>query len=710
MVQYVELIQNASKEFVDTVIMPNLYAVELWIAVTVILASLLLLYQTYIHKESAATFNDEGRILSRRTRGESFIGVWSEEEANITLVGSSTNKASSLTVNGLVPHAVDFDVVVTYKLLRNDDASNGRLHTLKYSATTNRDVKINKKTSIISSIQFEDDNVSVTINIHCGKELRLSTKIKSLLKKGDETKVSLEECTFVHCFGSQGSSFKDLDKILIFQNGFQSWAPSGPVQGTQTQEYAMFNLPYLNKFISAMMHNVDSYIWGRKDLLISEHFSAFTHADSDIAFVAGYISSHVALGQICFEKKSRTIHCIQGCNGRAVKAGKVLDLDEFVLLKGNTQRAMDTYASKCIEGVDLVPRDGDASPVGWCSWYELYNDVKESDILRNVELLASHPELHMDFVQVDDGYQAAIGDWLTCNRKFPNGLKAIASHIKAHGFRAGIWVAPFLIGHSSTVFRDHPDWLVKQKKSPRSTVWHFNPNWHDDSYTYAVDLTHPGVQKWLKDVFVELKSYGFDYFKLDYLIAGIRDGIRYDNDVSRVEAYRMGMKIIRDAVGKDSFILACGAPLAPSLGFVDAMRVSNDVADRWSPNTLENVFATGEGVPCTKLALLSNCSRNFLHGVWWINDPDCVVARSRNTGLNLMEVTAQLTLIGMTGGLVSLSDDLTSMALDRLSLVQKIIPPSMSCKGLPLEPMRDRYPQTFCCKGGKFIALHPFDF
>ena len=87
-------------------------------------------------------------------------------------------------------------------------------------------------------------------------------------------------------------------------------------------------------------------------------------------------------------------------------------------------------------------------------------------------------------------------------------------------------------------------------------------------------MTHPGVQKWLKNVFVELKSYIFDYFKLDYLIVGIRDGIRYENNISRVEAYRIGMQIIRDAVGKDSFILACGAPPAPSLGFVDAMRVS----------------------------------------------------------------------------------------------------------------------------------------
>ena len=683
-----EFLTTFLTNIIETNIIPYLSTVELWIAVFVILASLLLLYNSYKNREDAVTYNDEGRILSRRTRGESFIGVWSEEDVDMNLVQSSKNNL--VFVEGLVPHDVGFDIVITYTV-------DGNSKTLTMSKCENRTIKQEK--NVISQIQFQDDYVSIIITVSNGQELRLSTKVTTLLKKNDTAIISLEDATFIHAFGANGSSFKNLNQVLVFQNGFQSWAPSGPVQGTQSQEYAMFNLPYLNKFISAMMHNVDSTVWGRTDLLISEHFSAFTHADSDIAFVAGYLSSEIALGQICFEQKSRKIHCIQGCNGRTVDNKKALQLEDFILLKGRAQKALDKFASLCVEKVDLVPSDDAVSPVGWCSWYELYNDVKESDILRNVELLASHPELHMEFVQVDDGYQAAIGDWLTCNRKFPNGLKAIASHIKAHGFRAGIWVAPFLIGHSSTVFRDHPDWLVKQKRNGTSNIFHFNPNWHDDSYTYAVDLTHPGVQKWLKNVFVELKSYGFDYFKLDYLIAGIRDGIRYENNISRVEAYRIGMQIIRDAVGKDSFILACGAPLAPSLGFVDAMRVSNDVADRWSPNTLENIFACGEGVPCTKLALLSNCSRNFLHGIWWLNDPDCVVARSRNTGLNLLEVTAQLTLIGMTGGLVALSDDLTSIALDRLSLVQKIIPPSTSSRGLPLEPMRDRYPLTFCCKG-----------
>merc|ERR1711968_404925 len=131
------------------------------------------------------------------------------------------------------------------------------------------------------------------------------------------------------------------------------------------------------------------------------------------------------------------------------------------------------------------------------------------------------------------------------------------------------------------------------------------------------------------------------------------------------------------------------------------MRVSNDVADRWGPNTLESIFAKGEGVPCTKLALLSNCSRNIMHGIWWLNDPDCIIARTRNTGLTEVEVITQVTLFGMTGGLIVLSDDLTNMTMDRLSLVQRIMPPSSSIRGVALEPMRDRYPRTFVCKAGQ---------
>jgi len=47
--------------------------------------------------------------------------------------------------------------------------------------------------------------------------------------------------------------------------------------------------------------------------------------------------------------------------------------------------------------------------------------------------------------------------------------------------------------------------------------------------------------------------------------------------VTPIQAYREGLNVIRKAVGK-SFILGCGAPLLPSAGLVDGMRIGEDTA------------------------------------------------------------------------------------------------------------------------------------
>lgn len=50
-------------------------------------------------------------------------------------------------------------------------------------------------------------------------------------------------------------------------------------------------------------------------------------------------------------------------------------------------------------------------PTGWCSWYHYYAEVGEADIRENLaERGARFPAL--DYVQIDDGYQAFMGDWL----------------------------------------------------------------------------------------------------------------------------------------------------------------------------------------------------------------------------------------------------------------------------------------------------------
>ena len=80
--------------------------------------------------------------------------------------------------------------------------------------------------------------------------------------------------------------------------------------------------------------------------------------------------------------------------------------------------------------------------------------------------------------------------------------------VRATGRRAGIWVAPFLVGASSTLATEHPDWLV----GPAGR------NWGDD--LVGLDLTHCGVLDLLAETFTRLVDLGVDYLKLDFLYAG----------------------------------------------------------------------------------------------------------------------------------------------------------------------------------------------
>ena len=62
-------------------------------------------------------------------------------------------------------------------------------------------------------------------------------------------------------------------------------------------------------------------------------------------------------------------------------------------------------------------------------------------------------------MQIDDGYQAEIGDWLTPVRP----VRLLARHRRPHpgaGRRAGIWVAPFFVGERSATLAEHPEWLI----------------------------------------------------------------------------------------------------------------------------------------------------------------------------------------------------------------------------------------------------------
>lgn len=297
---------------------------------------------------------------------------------------------------------------------------------------------------------------------------------------------------------------------------------------------------------------------------------------------------------------------------------------EWLVTYGQEVDVFRRYANLLGDRLGRAP--GKPSPRVWCSWYSLYTTIDQPRLDRIIDDLGDLP---FDVIQVDDGWQKAIGDWET-NNKFPEGISNVADKIKAAGRQAGLWLAPLLAVRSSRLFNDHPDWFLKDVDNQYVSAGF---NWAEP--LYALDTTHPEVLDWLAALMRQVRAWGFKYLKLDFLYAGALPGIRHNN-IPREAAYRHGVKVLRDGMGDDAYFLACGAPIIPSIGLCDAIRVGPDVADIWE-RYRDAVLLYNPTTPGTKNAIRTSVSRLWLNPLV-ATDPDVAYFRSQNNSMNSEQI------------------------------------------------------------------------
>ncbi|WP_310596562.1 glycoside hydrolase family 36 protein [Aeromonas aquatica] len=346
---------------------------------------------------------------------------------------------------------------------------------------------------------------------------------------------------------------------------------------------------------------------------------------------------------------SGRLQILMNGEGRQLLPGEHWQSEALLCLEGPDREALLRALADYIEAEHpSLVADVAARPSGWCSWYHYYADVSAADIRENLAVRAERfPGLR--YVQIDDGYQARMGDWLTPSAKFEQGVAALAAEIRAAGCEPALWVAPFIAEPGSRVFQDHPDWFVKGDDglplpSERVTYggWRCTP-W------YVLDGTHPEVQAHLERVFRTLREqWGIHYFKLDANFWGaIHGGHFCDPSATRVEAYRRGMAAVLRGAGEGAFLLGCNAPLWPSLGLVHGMRVSDDV-ERHGPRFRQ-------------IAREAFC-RAWQNDRLWALDPDCVCLRDLpNQRAGEHDYQFHLAALVASGGMVLAGDRLRDL-------------------------------------------------
>ncbi len=455
----------------------------------------------------------------------------------------------------------------------------------------------------------------------------------------------------------------------IYQHGWQSWSYSGALapdkSDSRPRSRSLRAMNYSSSTADQVFHS-----WEQKT--ISETVALVGFPQSSPALLVGFLRAIEQGGQIALDRREGRLAAISHAEGARLEPGETCWSEPLLIGFGAEDTLLAAYAEMVAR--EMGARTGMKAPTGWCSWYYYFTRVTERDILDNLHALSERNEdLPLRVVQIDDGYQTAVGDWTSINEKFPGGMQRLATAIRDQGFQPGLWLAPFTATANSQLAQQHPDWLLRNEQG-RPVFG--GKNW--GSTLYGLDCTHPQVKDWLQRLFATLvETWGYTYLKLDFLYCAALPGLRSQPQMTSVQALREGLQTIRATVGEEVFLLGCGCPLLPAIGLVDAMRIGPDVAPQWPARFHGLPVPSSEraSLPSAANAMRNSLNRAWMHPTLWINDPDCLLIRDANSKLTRDEIRTLASVIGLTGGMLILSDPMHQIKEDRWSLASLLLPP-----------------------------------
>ncbi len=482
--------------------------------------------------------------------------------------------------------------------------------------------------------------------------------------------------------------------LAFFKNGYQAWSFAGARRDDQfdvkTRLAPVTSPQTLN--LLAPRSSKRGVFWG-------DMFTLLGNVASGVGLVAGQLTSadqFTAIGADCRLNRS-ALQVVCQADGVTLAPGADMT-SEWIYVELADVRRDDPLANYTTAVArQMNARVPPAVQAGWCSWYYFFTQVREADFAANLDAIARlQDELPLQVIQLDDGYQSDVGDWLLINAKFPHGLAWLAEQVKMSGLTPGLWIAPFIVKPTARLESEHPEWLLQNAHGrPISSGY----NWWQ--WTHALDTTHPGAQEYVRQVIdTAVHHWGFPYLKLDFLYAAALPARRHDPSVTRAQALRKGLELVRQTAGDETFLLGCGCPLGPGIGVFDANRIGPDVAPTWRPRVFGTglIFGKEDTLPSARNAIRNTLARSAMHGRWWHNDPDCLLVRSESKadeiGLTEDEVYSLASVIGLSGGLVLSSDDLPALPAERRRLIAALLPP-LGQSAAPLDLLENELPELY---------------
>ncbi|MHB8655655.1 MAG: PKD domain-containing protein [Terriglobia bacterium] len=306
-------------------------------------------------------------------------------------------------------------------------------------------------------------------------------------------------------------------------------------------------------------------------------------------------------------------------------------------------------------------------PMGWWAWTAAYGGITEGDVMTNAKWLAQHlKSLGYNYFHIDEGYDYARGEYIATNAtQFPDGMRKVGYKITSLGLTVGVWTAPFEVSERSRVYERHKDWLVHDAHGRPILIGHVEGN---ADRLFVLDTTNPGAKQYLLKTYrILTREWGVRYIKLDFMDSAAIEGYYHRHHTTALEAERIGLEIIRQAVGDNVLLDKDGSPMLAPVGLVDEGRISVD---------------TGHSFQASLDAAPNIAARYYMNRNFYISDPDAFSVSTQvepeqtwhnaKSPLTIDEAKVQIVLAAVAGGMYAIGDDLPTLAADpeRLALVE----------------------------------------
>lgn len=427
----------------------------------------------------------------------------------------------------------------------------------------------------------------------------------------------------------------------FFANGFQSW--------TDTKEFAknelMADEGIVGKGLFGKspfgMNLVGNYTFVEQSKecgVFHSNSFAYVRNEKNIDFF-GSLNDRTGYTIIYADMNKNTLRFSKDVEG--ITISEPYELLDLYFDNGGYDEVFDRYFAK----MNVKPLT-DKKIKGYTSWYNYYQKINEKIILRDLDAISEKTDKVNTF-QIDDGYQTAVGDWLSINKtKFPNGMKPIVEKIHAKGWQAGLWLAPFGAQKGSKLASEHSDWLVKGKNGKPIMV---GANWGG---FYAIDIDNTDARAYIKNVFdTVLNDWGFDLVKLDFLYATAV--VPLHNKTRGQLAYE-SIDFLRECVGNKQ-ILGCGVQQMPCFGKVEYMRIGADMDLGWKHKFFRNL--THREDVSTPNAIHNSVYRRCLNNRAFLCDPDVFLLRRSNIKFTFEQQKVLAKFIKLFGSVLFMSDN-----------------------------------------------------